>query len=302
MVRVELAGYQGAGSVHTRALEGLASRLALAGFAPQVEADVTASGSTARAMFDAVERGKGPHLCYVASGYLTERVPALDLLDLPFQVSDRARALAALDGSVGEALSRVVSATTGQRVLAYWDNGFRHLSNRIRPVREVADCKGLVVRTLDSRVYQETLRAMGMTPVVTDVLDLQAAVASGRVDAQENPLTNFRLFELWRHHPFVSLTGHLFGVALLVCNRAWFESLPENAAERLEEAVVRTTAVQRNLAAAEDAVILERLAGLGVSVIEPGGADRASFIEACRALVQREAMQLDPDLLAAYAG
>lgn len=301
-MRVVLGGYQGALSVHTRALRELAAGLKAGGYATEVRADATAGGGTARSLFDAAEAGTGPQLCYLASGYLTARVPALDLLDLPFRVADRGRALAALDGAVGEALAGEVARRTGFRVLAFWDNGFRHLSNRARPIRTPADGAGLVVRTLDSRIYQDALRAMGFTPVVTDVRDLREALASGRVDAQENPLTNLLLFELWRYHPYVSLTGHLFGIALLVANAAWFDRLAPAGAAALRSAVARATRVQREMAAAEDAVALASLESLGVAVLRADEVDRTAFNKSCAALVAHEAERFDPALLKAFGG
>ena len=235
-MRTRLAGYQGAASILTQALRDFAARLAPSGFAPEVQDDVTASGSTARGLFDAVEEGSGPQICYLASGYLSARVPALGVLDLPYACADRDRLFSALDGHAGEIIRRTTEATTTLRVLGYWDNGLRHITNARRPIRHPADCAGLVIRTLDNATYRAALAAMGFRPVVTDVLRLRAAVASGEVDAQENPLTNFLGFGLQAQHRFVSLTGHIQGVVLLACHAAWFDALPGRMRDAVREA------------------------------------------------------------------
>ena len=109
---------------------------------------------------------------------------------------------------------------TGYRALAFWDNGIRHLSNRARPIRAPADCAGLRLRTQHNAFHQAVFRALGFEPVAIDPSELPAAVAGGHVDAQENPLTNLVNFKIHEHHPHVTLSAHLFGVAPVLVNRA----------------------------------------------------------------------------------
>jgi TRAP-type C4-dicarboxylate transport system substrate-binding protein len=298
-MRIAMAGYQGEASVHTAALRHLAGALAGAGFEPNLMPDITAGGGTARGLFDAVEAGDGFQLCYLASGYLTARVASLGALDLPYAAPDRARLFAALDGAAGARIRQAVEAATGLRLLGYWDNGLRHLTNARRPLRAPADCAGLVIRTLDNATYQSSLAAMGFRPVVTDVAGLRAAVASGAVDAQENPLTNLLGFGLQAHHRFVSLTGHIQGVVLLACHAAWHDALPAAARGALHEAAAQATGLQRRLAAEEDARALEALAREGIEVLRPEDIDMAAFRAACMPVAQAAARDLDPALLEA---
>ena len=115
---IRLAGYQGQGSILTGALRQLAGQLQDSGWGLPVECedDVTASQEKAAALFDSVEQG-ARHICYMASGYLSGRVPELAVLDLPFSVSDRGAALAALDGQAGRMLlSRPTASHPGRRL------------------------------------------------------------------------------------------------------------------------------------------------------------------------------------------
>jgi TRAP-type C4-dicarboxylate transport system substrate-binding protein len=304
MIKLSAGGYQGSSSVHSRGFAALASALhALCPgtFDIEVENDITASGRPARDLLSAVENGT-LQLCYMASGYLTARVPDLAVIDLPFAVSDRVQAYSALDGNAGRLLADRVHAATGFRVLGFWDNGFRHITNHARPIRRVDDCKGLVIRTLDNRIYRETLTAFGFVPKVTDVRDLVPAIAAREVDAQENPLTNAVIFKLYQHHPYVSMTGHLFGAALLLCNMEWFNALPKEAATALTSASARATEAQRGFAIAEDTTALTALRGHGVNVLLPEEIDLRSFREAVSDLRAREAARIEPVILASYSG
>src|SRR5690606_41574222 len=101
-------------------------------------------------------------------------------IDHPFTHPGPHRAKPAPDGDAGQRPRPPLEAATGYTVLGFWDNGFRHLSNRHRPIRAPQDCAGLTVRTIDNAIYCETMSAMGLRPLVIDVKELREAVASGR--------------------------------------------------------------------------------------------------------------------------
>jgi TRAP-type C4-dicarboxylate transport system substrate-binding protein len=216
-------------------------------------------------------------VCYFASSYLAGRVASLGCFDKPFSVVDRARIYAELDGDLGARVAGDVAGHTGYRVLGFWDNGFRHISNRLRPIRNPGDCRGMRIRTLDNAMYQRVLSAVGFTPMVIDVKDLVRAVETHEVDAQENPLTNTMNFGLHRTHKHVSLTSHFHGVALLLANRAWFEALAPAMQLTLLAASANATAAQRQFAIAEDALCLEQLRRDGVAVVSAEEIDVAAF-------------------------
>ena len=225
MISITMGGYQGAGSVHTRAArdfgDELARRLGDA-VAFALEPDVTATGHKATDLLEMVESGELT-LCYFSASYLAERVPEVQLFDVPFLVKSRAQAYRALDGALGARLRERFAANTGFRVLGFWDNGFRHMSNGRRPIRTPADCAGLKMRTMDSDMHRDVFRRLGFDPVFVDIKDFRDAVASGKVDAQENPLTNTFGFGLNRYHRYITLSGHFFGLSLLLCHGASYD-------------------------------------------------------------------------------
>jgi TRAP-type transport system periplasmic protein len=240
--------------VLTRGLINLRTQLATApsGWSVFAEPDVTQAGETAASLFASVASGQR-HLCYMASGYLVAMVPELGVLDLPFSIRNRAAALAALQGEAGDWIKNAIRSKTDYVALGFWDNGFRHVSNSQRPIKTPADCQGLCVRTLNNQNYKLTLEALGFSVRITDVKDLVHVIETGQVQAQENPLTNLLNFDIWKHHPFVSLTGHYFGIALVLCNRRWYETLDRSAKAQLQMCVDVATKAQHHEAALEDA-------------------------------------------------
>jgi TRAP-type transport system periplasmic protein len=187
------------------------------------------------------------------------------------------RTFAELDGEAGTQLAAEVARRTGYRVLGYWDNGLRHISNRLRPIRHPDDCRGMRIRTLDNATYQQVLAAVGFTPLVIDVKDLARAVETHEVDAQENPLTNTVHFGLHRTHKHLSLTSHFHGVALLLANRTWLEALTPSVQAAVLAAASEATAAQRRFAVEEDELCLARLRRDGVAIVEQEGIDFAAF-------------------------
>jgi C4-dicarboxylate-binding protein DctP len=293
-------GYQGQDSVHTRALRVLEAEIGGPGLGVEVELtpNITEQGRKASDLLTLVEGGE-LDLCYFSSSYLAGRVPSLRVLDLPFLVTDRERAYRALDGDLGKRLANDTSTATGFRVLAYWDNGFRHFSNRLRPIRHPRDCQGMKIRTLDNALHQQVFRALGFEPVTIDVKDMPAAIASGAVDAQENPLTNTLNFGLHRTHRHISMTSHFFGVALVLVNRAKFDGWSADTRQLVSNAVATATRAQRGFATSEDVDCLARLKADGCKIVAADAIDRPAFEAAVADIRGAEIGRLDPALVRA---
>lgn len=301
MLRV--AGYQGPSSILTQGLACLVETLKSNGWKSDIDwiPNVTDHQEKAANLFASIENGSR-HIGYMASGYLSAKVPELEVLELPFTVDNRETALAALDYSAGEILGQAVHQKTEFHILGFWDNGFRHLSNAARPIQHPNDAVGLKIRTLDSALYRATLDAIGFKALTSDVKDLVSWIAQDVVQAQENPLTNYMGFELWKHHPYVSLTHHFFGVLLLVCPLAWYDMLNQEERELLAHAVTTSTALQRQLAAEQDAITLARMQEMGVKVLSKDALDLKAFYKCVELVSLNARAQIPKDLLVAYLG
>ena len=297
---VRFGGYQPPASVHSRAALDFGAALhRTLGYSVRFEfqGDVTADGRNAADLLQMVETGK-LDLCYFASSYLAGRVPEFELLDLPFTVDSREQAYRRLDGELGERLARRLRDATAYRLLGYWDNGFRHFSNAVRPIRAPADCRGLRIRTLFSDLHRQTFATLGFDPVALDVRDLRRAVEDGTVSAQENPLTTFDLFGLQRYHPYVTLSAHFFGVVLLLCNAAAYDAWPGEIQQAVDAAAAEATASQRRYAAAEDERVLAVLRRAGTDVTTLSSEERAAFVAAVEPILAQQRKKHGTDLSA----
>jgi TRAP-type C4-dicarboxylate transport system substrate-binding protein len=239
-----------------------------------------------------VERGE-LSFCYMSTVRFAGWVPELQLLELPFLIRDRRTAWAALDGELGARFTRRLHETTPFRVLGLWDNGFRHLTNRVRPIHGPADCRGLRIRTQMSALHGEVFRALGFEPIAVDIKAFVQGIAGDQFDAHDNPLTNIYTFDVHRHHRYITLSRHFFGASLLIVNAGHYGSWPPDVRAAVDEAAAAATALQRRLAESEDQDVLAKLDPRENEVIRPTAADHAAFVAAVAPVVARYRRQLD---------
>ena len=146
-------------------------------------------GHKAEDILTLVENGEMT-LGYQSSSYLTDRVPELGFVDLPFLFANNAQARGAMDGALGEFLARKTEERINYRILGWFENGFRHISNRLRPIHMPADMKGMKIRVLPSEIHRRTFELLGAVAMRMDLTEAIAMIKAGTLDAQENPLAN----------------------------------------------------------------------------------------------------------------
>ena len=257
--------------------------------------NITEQGRKAADLLTMVASGE-TSLCYFSSSYLADKVPEIALFDLPFLIRDRAQAYSMLDGLLGQLVVDKMAEAAEFRIVAWWDNGFRHFSNGVRPIRTPADCEGLKIRTLFSELQQQSFAAMGFNPVPLDVAELPGACADGTVDAQENPLTNTFNFGINAHHRWITMSGHFFGPCVVLAHKKTWDAWPVDVRQAVQEALAVATPAQRGFAAAEDDEIRSRLDPTQNELIELSEDERGAFVAAVAPLVEKTMGQFRDEL------
>src|SRR6476619_847252 len=170
-------------------------------------------------------------LGYQSSSYLTDRVPELGFVDLPFLFADNAQARGAMDGALGSFLARKIEERIPYRILGWFENGFRHISNRLRPVHTPADLKDMRIRVLPSEVHKRTFELLGAAPMRMDLTEAIAMIKAGTLDAQENPFANTVTYGVHKFHKFHTMTSHFYISRPIFLHRPTFESWPADVQE-----------------------------------------------------------------------
>jgi TRAP-type transport system periplasmic protein len=219
-------------------------------------------------------------LAYQSTSYLTERVPELEFLDLPFLFDGLEHARAAMDGALGDYLSRRIEKKYAYRVLGYFENGYRHVTNRLRPVHAPADVAGMRIRLMPSQMHVRTFELLGATPVPCDLKPGIEAIVSGSVDAQENPFANTVDYGAYKVHPHVTMTAHCYVSRGIYCNRAAFDSWPPALQSAMKNAVRKAVLAQRELAVREEEIARKTMEDAGCKIVELRPDERAAFVNA----------------------
>jgi TRAP-type transport system periplasmic protein len=217
---------------------------------------------------------------YQSSSYLTERVPDLGIADLPFIFTDNDGARAAMDGRFGETLVQRIEAKMDYRILGWFENGFRHISNSLRPVHVPADMKGMRMRVLPSKVQERTFALLGASPKIMDLSELLPAIKAGTIDAQENPFFNTVTYGVHKLHRFHTASNHFYLSRPIFFHRASFDAWPKAVQEEMRAAVRDAVAFQRGLHVKEEEDSMAAIRAEGGTIVELTASEHKAFVDA----------------------
>lgn len=143
-----------------------------------------------------------------------------------------------LDGPAGEALKDTFEKK-GFKVLGFMENGFRHITNNVRPIKTPKDLDGIKLRTMEAPMHMVNFRALGANPTPVPFPELYMVLQQKIVDGQENPLMNIWEIKFYEVQKYVSLSGHIYDPMPLVANLDWFNKLSKEQQSILEYAGVQ---------------------------------------------------------------
>jgi TRAP-type transport system periplasmic protein len=278
-IQIRLGGYGPPSTSFSRGLKIVGDKLAQQ-FGNRVDIqyvwNVMDLGYAAEDVLSLVERG-ALSLGYQSTSGCADAIPEVGLADLPFLFANEAAARAAIDGKFGALLGSAIEAKMNSRVLGFFENGFRHVSNAIRPVRSPADFQGMSVRTLDSPIQARTFELLGAKPVHVGLAKLIAALKNGEIDGQENPLANTVTYGAHKFHQFHTLTNHFYVSRVVAAHRQSFDSWPQDLQDAVRGAVREAIVAQRQFAEAEEITARKQIEDAGCEVIELTEVERQVF-------------------------
>jgi tripartite ATP-independent transporter DctP family solute receptor len=217
-----------------------------------------------------------------ANGSVTNFVPGMGVLDLPFLFRSRDHMYSVLDGEVGDELAKRLEAR-GFRLLAFYEAGVRHIMTTDRPVHSIDDIRGLKMRTMPVPAHIASFNAYGANAVAVDYSELYGGLQTGLVDGAEAANTNYSNKKFYEVAPYWAQLGWVMLTADLLMSNERFQSLPVDVQTLLKEAALESAVFERRLYAESDNSLLESLEQQGVSVTYP---DPAPFREASEAVYE----------------
>jgi len=199
------------------------------------------------------------------------------VFDLPFIISDRAKAYAWMDGPEGQ---KILDSLKKQNMvgLSIWENGFRHLTNSKQAVVSPSDAKGLKIRLMENPVHIATFKELGAYPTPIPFGELFTAMQQKTVDGQENPLVIISTSKFNEVQQYLTLSGHFYAPSILLINKDVWEKLSEDQRKIMTEAIAEARDWERNYSAEMDAKLAGELEKAGMKVATPDKAEWAKVL------------------------
>lgn len=229
-----------------------------------------------------------------SQGALSQIVPEVGLLGLPFLFEDLPTAWKVLDGDVGTMIDERAQ-NAGLKVLGFWDNGIRNVTHTGKFVSVPADLQGMQIRTPPDQMTIDIFEALGASPAPLAWSELPSALQSGVFDGQENPLVNIASANLHEITPYITLTGHQYQATPVVAGMVWWSGLDEATQQCALDATAEAGQMQRDLVAASDADLRPQMEAQGAQFAD---ADKDAYREATRSVYDKYA-ETYPELVAA---
>jgi tripartite ATP-independent transporter DctP family solute receptor len=202
---------------------------------------------------------------------LVGAIKEFGIYDLPFFYGSFQEVDAVMDGRVGATLFKRLESIN-MVGLAYWDNGFRHMTNVKRKINTVEDIKGLKIRVIPNPVFLGTFKALGANPIGLPYPELYNALESKAVDAQETPVGLIYSSKFYEVQKYLTLTGHIYTPYVLLSSSKWFNALTEADRKLVMDAAKESALFQRKLSREGAGVLTQKLQkdhGMDVVTLPP---------------------------------
>lgn len=190
------------------------------------------------------------------------------LLELPYVFKDYDHVWRVLDGEIGDDLAKEFEKIN-VKILGWLANGFRSVTNSVRPIQTLADTEGIRLRVPESKVYIETSKALGFSVVTMPFGEVFNALSQKVVDGQENPPSTVLTGKWYEVQPYLAVTNHLYSYGAFAMNMRTWNKLSPAEQEGMLRAAKETSLLQRRLLEEDAKADIEKLAALGMEVTYP---------------------------------
>jgi TRAP-type transport system periplasmic protein len=218
-----------------------------------------------------------------SQGAMSQIVPEIGLIGLPFLFEDQTKAWAVLDGEIGTMLDERAQQA-GLKVLGFWDNGIRHVSHVSKAVPAPGDISGMKIRTPPDQMTIDIFEALGAAPAPLAFSELPTALQSGVFDGQENPLTNIYTSKIHEITPFITLTGHKYESTPVVAGLAWWSGLDGETQSCVLDATAEAGKLQRDMSLEANEGLRATMEAEGVTFAE---ADHQAYVDATASVYEK---------------
>ena len=221
--------------------------------------------------------------CEATLGNVAEYTTAFMPTNLPYLFLDREIAFELVDGETGEKMKDKYEQDAGIKLLCYWENGYRELTNSKREITTPEDCAGLKIRTMSNPIHMAGMTALGINPTPMSWSEMLTALQQKTVDGQENPISMIYEQKIYELQDYVTMTDHFFDFTGLHMSADYYNSLPDHIRTAIDEAAEIAEQYQREIMAEREAAALQQLKDTGeIQVTELSYEQKEAFQNAAK--------------------
>ena len=235
-------------------------------------------------------------MTWVGMAFLSRTVPELEAVSLPFMFSSREVAYKVMDGPMGDAINQKM-ADKGFVALGFMELGPRQVTNSVRPIKTVADLKGLKIRLQPNETHLATFRALGANALSMDIKEVYSAMQQKVIDGHENPYNLILASRFFEVQKYLSNTAHFFDFIAVVGNKKVIEGLKPEFQAVIKTAMAKAVAAQRSVAAKNDAEALATLQKNGMQFDSLPPAELAKMRQMTSGVVDEVKKRIGADLV-----
>jgi tripartite ATP-independent transporter DctP family solute receptor len=214
---------------------------------------------------------------FAAEGTIAPFYKDIQIFSIPYYFNDSEQLYAICDGKFGKKLFADMAKKTGLHVLGvYQSGGFRSFSNSKRLVKTADDMKGLKMRTMETPVHMEMIKALGAAPTPVAWTELYSALQTGVVDGQENGPGTIVAGSIQEVQKYYTLDNHLVGLALLITSESYLKSLPKDIRAAVVKAGLKAQQAGRDTSDQNESVAIQFIKK-SCTVYSPTSAERDTF-------------------------
>jgi TRAP-type transport system periplasmic protein len=222
------------------------------------------------------------------TGILASVAKELAIVDFPFLFANTKEADAVMDGPVGKKLHGKLEEK-GIVGLAFWELGFRNITNSKRAINTVADIDGLKLRVIPNPINVDWVKALGANPTPMPFPEVYGGLESKAIDGQENPLTVIAANKFWEVQKFLAITNHQYNPQSVIFSKKVWDSLTPAEKKIIDDAADEAAKYQREQSRAGMATALDQIKKGGMTVTELAPAEVAKFREKVKPVIAKHA-------------
>jgi tripartite ATP-independent transporter DctP family solute receptor len=213
---------------------------------------------------------------------MSSEVDLFGLFEMPYLVKDRAH-MARIEKEIFWPSLAPLAEQKGLKVIAVWENGYRHITNDRRPIVKPADLNGIKLRTPRGKWRVKMFEAYGASPSPLPFSEVFTALQTGVMDGQENPFANIWSAKFYEVQKYLSLTGHVYTPGYPVVGITKWKTHSPELRKALEDAARETQAYVYSTATSMENDLLGKLKAGGIAVNE---ADKDAFIAGSKSIYE----------------